>query len=181
MSPTAAEIQTVLDAWPEDDASPASVKLLFGGWQGLRMPAINAAVQALNDDPTSGFTTPRGRGHHHKIHKCRTLTMHGVPVAAGGPTPSPEEMRSMLPPADGAGDAVSERMRLLEQEVRESRQTLTQQAAITDSLVRQAAAMDADRDVTADYEIHADVLKLIPKSFLKHRPLSMRGYSPWPA
>jgi hypothetical protein len=41
-----------------------------------------------------------------------------------------------------------------------------------DSLVRQAAAMDADRDATADYEIHADVLKLIPKSFLEHRPLS---------
>ena len=171
MSLAAAEIQTVLDTWPEDDALPASVKLLFDGWQELRMPMINAAVQALNDDPTSGFTTPSGRGYH-KIHKCRTLTMHGVPVAAGGPTPSPEEMRSMLPPADGAGDAVSERMRLLEQEVRDSRQTLTQQAAIMDSLVRQAAAMDADRDVTADYEIHADVLKLIPKSFLEHRPLS---------
>jgi hypothetical protein len=81
MSLTTAEIQTVLDTWPEDDALPASVKLLFDGWQELRMPMINAAVQALNDDPTSGFTTPSGRGYH-KIHKYRTLTMHGVSVAA---------------------------------------------------------------------------------------------------
>jgi hypothetical protein len=134
---------------------------------------INDAVQALNDDPTSGFTTPSGKSYH-KSRKCRTSTMHGVPVTAGGPIPSPEELRSVLPPADGVGDAVSERMRLLEQEARESRQKLTQQAtiAIVDSLVRQAAAMDADRDVTADYEIHAGVLKLMPKSFLEHSPLS---------
>ena len=171
MALTTAEINTVLDTWPEDDALPPSVKLLFDGWQELRMPAINAAVQALNDDPTSGFTTPSGRGYH-KSHKCRTLTMHGVPVAAGGPTPSPEELRSMLPPVEGVADAVSERMRLLEQEVRESRLTLTQQATIMDSLVRQAAAMDADRDVTADYEINPSVLALVPKSFLDHSPLS---------
>ena len=118
------------------------------------MPAINAAVQALNDDPTSGFTTPSGRGHH-KSHKCRTLTVHGVPVTAGGPTPSPEILRSMLPPTNGVADAVYERMRLLEQEARESRSTLTQQATTMDSLVRQTAAMDADRDATADYEINA--------------------------
>jgi hypothetical protein len=106
------------------------------------MPAINAAVQALNDDPASGFTTPSGRGYH-KSHECRTLTIHGVPVTAGGPTPSPEELRSILPPVEEVADAVSERMRLLEQEVRESRSTLTQQATIMDSLVRQAAAMSS--------------------------------------
>ena len=78
----------------------------------------------------------------------------------------------MLPPVEEVADAVSERMRLLEQEVRESRSTLTRQATIMDSLVRQAAAMDADRDVTADYEINPSVLALVPKSFLEHGPLS---------
>ena len=77
----------------------------------------------------------------------------------------------MLPPVEEVADAVSERMRLLEQEVRESRSTLTQQATIMDSLVRQAAAMDADRDVTADYEINPSVVALVPKSFLDHGPL----------
>ena len=64
---TAAEIQTVLDTW-DDDALPASVKLLLGEWTDLTMSAINPAIQALNDDPTSGFTTPGGRGYH-KSHK----------------------------------------------------------------------------------------------------------------
>jgi hypothetical protein len=167
---TAAEIQSVIDTW-NDDTLPSTVKLLYDSWSNLRMPAINLAVQALNDDPTSGFTTPGGRGYH-KSHKCRTLTMHGVAAAAGGPTPLPAELRSMILPASAAGDAVSERMRLLEEEVRESRATLVQQAVTMASLARQAAAMDAERDVTADYEIHTDVLKLIPKSFLEHGPLS---------
>jgi hypothetical protein len=37
---------------------PRSVKFLFDGWQGLRAPAVNAAVEAWSDDPTSGFATP---------------------------------------------------------------------------------------------------------------------------
>jgi hypothetical protein len=48
-----------------------------------------------------------------------------------------------FPPVGGVGGAVFERMRLLEQEAHESRQTLTQQATTMDSLVRQAAAMDS--------------------------------------
>jgi hypothetical protein len=77
----------------------------------------------------------------------------------------------MLPPTNGVADAVYERMRLLEQEARESRSTLTQQATTMDSLVRQTAAMDADRDATADYEINAQVLALGSKYFLGKAPL----------
>ena len=167
---TAAEIQTVLDTW-DDDALPASVKKLLDEWTDLRMSAINLAVQALHDDPTSGFTTPGGRGYH-KSHKCRTLAIHGVASHDGGPTPTPAELRSMVTPVEERGNAVSERMRLLEQEVRESKVALAQQATTMAALARQAAAIDAERDVTADFEIHPEVLELIPKTFLEHGPLT---------
>jgi len=91
---TAAEIQTVLDAWPSaDDDLPATVRAAFDSWNDLLTPTINAAVQALNDNPASEFTTPgRVRGFN-KPHKCRTLAVHGVEATAGGPTPSPAELR----------------------------------------------------------------------------------------
>ena len=90
----------------------------------------------------------------------------------GGPTPTPAELRPMVTPLEERGNAVSERMRLLEQEVRESKAALAQQATTMAALARQAAAMDSERDATADYEIHPDVLAFIPKFFLEHGPLT---------
>ena len=160
---TPAEIQTVLDAWPSsDDDLPATVKAAFEAWNGLRMPEINVAVQALNDDPASGFTTPGTR--FNKPHKCRTLAAHGVATPAGGPTPLPAELRSMLP---ASGDTVSTKIREMESQ-------LSQQRDLIASLVRQQNAVDAERDVTADYEINDAVLAGVPTSFLEHDPLSKK-------
>ena len=162
---TAAEIQTVLDAWPSSDGDlPGTVRAAFDSWNDLLTPTINAAVQALNDNPASEFTTPgRVRGFN-KPHKCRTLAVHGVEATAGGPTPSPAELRSMLP---ASGDAVSEKIRLLETQLLQQKDTIA-------SLVRQQNAVDAERDVTADYEINDKVLAKVPTSFLDHDPLSKK-------
>ena len=160
---TPAEIQTVLDAWPAtDDDLPTTVKTAFDAWFALRMPEINVAVQALTADPASGFTTPGRRLT--KLQKCRALAAHGVETPSGGPAPSPEELRSMLPTSD---DAVSAKIRMMEAQ-------LVQQRDLIASLVRQQNAIDAERDVTADYEIHEKVLSAVPATFLDHDPLSKK-------
>ena len=160
---TPAEIQTVLDAWPAtDDDLPTTVKTAFDAWFALRMPEINVAVQALTADPASGFTTPGRRLN--KLQKCRALAAHGVETPSGGPAPSPEELRSMLPTSD---DAVSAKIRMMEAQ-------LVQQRDLIASLVRQQNAIDAERDVTADYEIHEKVLSAVPATFLDHDPLSKK-------
>ena len=162
---SAAEITTVLDTWPSDDADlPATVKAAYDSWSGLRMPAINLAIAALNDDPATGFTTPTRNGFN-KPHKCRTLAAHMVEATAGGPTPLPAELRSMLPGVGETPDAVSSKIRFLENQLAEQRDTVA-------ALVRQQAAIDAERDVTADYEIHNTVLGSLPASFLEHDPLA---------
>ena len=164
---SAAEITTVLDTWPSDDADlPTTVKSAVDAWKDQRMPAINLAITALNDDPNTGFTTPSRNGFH-KAHKCRTLAVHMVAATAGGPTPLPAELRSMLPSVDDVPDAVSSKIRLLETQLAQQRDTVA-------ALVRQQAAIDAERDVTADYEIHETVLGSLPASFLEHDPLSKK-------
>ena len=78
-----AEIQSVLDAWPADDAGlPVSVQAALDSWSALTMNPINTAITILNDDPASVFTTPRGRGYL-KMNKVRTLVAHGVAVPGG--------------------------------------------------------------------------------------------------
>ena len=45
---TDAEIQTVLDAWPADDAGlPGSVQTALDSWTGQTMGPINAALPKL--------------------------------------------------------------------------------------------------------------------------------------
>ena len=70
----------------------------------------------------------------------------------------------MLP---ASGDAVSEKIRLLETQLLQQKDTIA-------SLVRQQNAVDAERDVTADYEINDRVLAKVPTSFLDHDPLSKK-------
>jgi hypothetical protein len=65
---SAAEITTVLDTWPSDDADlPTMVKAAVDAWKDKRMPAINLAIKALNDDPNTGFTTPSWNGWGGKV------------------------------------------------------------------------------------------------------------------
>ena len=117
---TDAEIQTVLDAWPADDAGlPGSVQTALDSWSGQTMVPISATITQLNDDPPEVFTTPRGRGYL-KAHKVRTLVAHGVAVAAGGPTPLPAELRSMV----STPDVISEKIRVMEEQLRMQRQEI---------------------------------------------------------
>ena len=158
-----AEIQQTLDAWPVDlDALPASVRAACDSWARLRLGPIDLAIRDLDADPNQGFTTPGGR--FTKPLKCRALTVHGVAPPGGGPTPTPAELRSLLP---ATPDVVSEKLRSLEAQ-------LLQQSSTIASLLRQQAAVDAERDVTADYEINALVLAEVPKSFVTLDPLSKK-------
>ena len=156
-----AEMKSVEDAWPTSNSGlPASVQTAYDSWFGLAMPAIDAAVRQLHDDPGAEFTTPRGRGYN-KPQKCRTLTIHRIAAAAGGPTPIPAELRSMIP---GSSDDVSDKIRSMEQ-------LLERQEATIASLVRQQAAVDSEKDVTANYGIHAKVLAAVPATFVDLDPL----------
>ena len=158
-----AEIQLSLDAWPADkDDLPASVRATYDSWVALTMGPINAAITALEADPNKGFTTPGGRVN--KPFKCRALTVHGVGTAAGGPTPTPADLRSLLPTTP---DVVSEKLRKLEAQ-------LLQQDSTIKALLRQQEAVDAERDVTANYEINKVVLDAVPESFLSLIQLSKK-------
>ena len=167
---TDAEIQTVLDAWPADDAGlPGSVQTALDSWTGQTMGPINAAITHLNDDPASAFTTPSGRGYL-KAHKIRTLVAHGVAVAAGGPTPLPAELRSMV----STPDVISEKIRVMEEQLRTQRQEIADSKAEIAGLQKVQDAIDADRDVTADYSVNATVMAAVPKSFVTMIPLSKK-------
>ena len=153
-----ADIRLVLDAWPADDVGlPASVRAAFDAWDALRMPAIN-------DDAAVGFLTPRGGGFNKK-HKCRTLAVHSVAAPGGGATPLPAELRTLLPA--GGGDAVSAKLRALEDQLVAAQSTIA-------SLVRQQAAIEDNNDVTTDYEICATVLGEVPASFVSSLPLATK-------
>ena len=167
---TDAEIQTVLDAWPADDAGlPGSVQTALDSWTRQTMVPINAAITQLNDDPASVFTTPSGRGYL-KAHKVRTLVAHGVAVAAGGPTPLPAELRSMV----STPDVISEKIRVMEEQLRLQRQEIADSKAEIAGLQKVQDAIDADRDVTADYSVNATVMAAVPESFVKMIPLSKK-------
>jgi hypothetical protein len=167
---TQAEIQNVLDAWPADDTGlPGSVQVALDSWVALRMEPINTAIAQLNDDPTSAFTTPVGRGYL-KSHKVRTLVAHGVAAAAGGPTPVPAELRSMV----SAPDAISEKIRRMEEQLQLQRKEIADSRAEIAGLQKVQDAVDADKDVTADYVVNDTVLAATPESFVTHIPLSKK-------
>lgn len=165
-----AEIQSVLDAWPADDAGlPVSVQAALDAWSALTMNPINTAITILNDDPASVFTTPRGRGYL-KMNKVRTLVAHGVAVPGGGPTPLPAELRSMV----SAPDAVSEKIRLMEQQLAAQRDEIAASRVEIAGLQKVQDALDTERDVTADYVVNDTVQAATPKSFVTHIPLSKK-------
>ena len=165
-----AEIQSVLDAWPADDAGlPVSVQAALDSWSALTMNPINTAITILNDDPASVFTTPRGRGYL-KMNKVRTLVAHGVAVPGGGPTPLPAELRSMV----SAPDAVSEKIRLMEQQLAAQRDEIAASRVEIAGLQKVQDALDTERDVTADYVVNDTVQAATPKSFVNHIPLSKK-------
>jgi hypothetical protein len=167
---TDAEIQTVLDAWPADDTGlPGSVQTALDSWSGQLMGPINAAITQLNDDPASVFTTPRGRGYV-KAQKVRTLVAHGVAVAAGGPTPLPAELRSMV----SAPDVISEKIRVMEEQLRLQRQEIASSRVEIAGLQKVQDAIDADKDVTADYDVNSTVMAAVPESFVTLIPLSKK-------
>jgi hypothetical protein len=117
------------------------------------MGPINAAITQLNDDPASAFNTPSGRGCL-KAHKVRTLVAHGVSVAAGGPTPLPAELRSVV----STPDVISEKIRVMEEQLRLQRQEVADSKAEIVGLQKVQDAIDADRDVTADSPLHPSTL-----------------------
>jgi hypothetical protein len=127
---SSAEMQQALDAWPVDlDALPASVRAACDLWARLRLPAIDLAIRNLDANPNRGFTAPGGR--FPKSHKHWALTVHGTATAGGGPTPSPSDLRSLLPTTP---DVVSDKLRSLEAQ-------LLQQSSTIASLLRQQAAI----------------------------------------
>ena len=165
-----AEIQTVLDAWPADDAGlPGSVQTALDSWSGQTLGPINAAITQLNDDPASVFTTPSGRGYL-KAHKIRTLVAHGVAATAGGPTPLPAELRSMV----STPDIISEKIRMMEEQLRLQRQEIADSKAEIAGLQWLQDTLDADKDVTADYAVNATVMAAVPDSFVTMIPLSKK-------
>ena len=171
MSMTDAEIQQVLGAWPIDNTGlPATVQALFDAWSGLRMVDINAAVRTLHDEPNSGFTRPSAVGFT-KLRKCRTLNAYGVSCGAI-PAPSDSDIRSIVSSSapvvgDGGSDAIAEKFRKPEEKLSEAQGKIA-------TLVRQQAAIEDNNDVTADYEVHDDVLQAVPASFVSSNPLSTK-------
>ena len=167
---TDAEVQNVLDAWPTDDEGlPASVQAALDSWKPQTMNPINAAIASLNDDPTSAFTTPAGRGYL-KANKLRTLVAHGIAVAGGGPTPLPAELRSMV----STPDVVSEKIRVMEQQLAQQRQEIADSRQEIAGLQKVQDAIDTEKDVTADYVVNETVLVATPQSFVTHIPLSKK-------
>ena len=165
-----AEIQSVLDAWPaEGTVLPESVQLAVDSWTALTMGPINTAITSLHDDPASVFQTPRGGGYL-KLNKVRTLVAHGVAVAGGGPTPLPAELRSMV----AAPDEVSEKLRLMEQQLLVLQNENVASRAEIAGLQKVQDAMDTEKDVTADYVVNATVQAATPSSFVTHLPLSKK-------
>ena len=167
---TDAEVQNVLDAWPTDDANlPVSVQAALDSWKEQTMGPINAAITGLNDDPTSAFTTPAGRGYL-KANKLRTLVAHGVAVAGGGPTPLPAELRSMV----STPDVVSEKIRVMEQQLAMQRLEIADSKKEIVGLQKVQDAIDTEKDVTADYVVNEAVVEATPQSFVTHIPLSKK-------
>ena len=164
---TAAEIDQIVAAWPDDDAElPASVLSAFRGWKTQTLAVINPALARLNDDETVGWTTPAPAVSFNKNPKCRTLTAHGVAPPLGV-TPSVFELRAMLPVEEGADNVASETRRQLQEmaaQLRAAEGTIA-------TLVRQTSTDDND-DVTTEYVIHPTVVGRLPKSFVDLHPLS---------
>jgi uncharacterized membrane protein YgcG len=165
-----AEIQGVIDAWPADDTGlPASVRTAVDAWTALTLGPINTAIQNLNDDPALTWQTPTGRGYL-KVHKVRTLVAHGVAATAGGPTPLPADLRSMT----AAPDAISEKIRLMEQQLAAQRDEIAASRLEISGLQRVQDAIDTEKDVTADYVVNDTVAAATPDSFVTHIPLSKK-------
>ena len=164
---TAAEIDQIVAAWPDDDAElPASVLSAFRGWMTQTLAVINPALARLNDDETVGWTTPAPAVSFNKNPKCRTLTAHGVAPPLGV-TPSVFELRAMLPVEEGADNVAPEIRRQLQEmaaQLRAAEGTIA-------TLVRQTSTDDND-DVTTEYVIHPTVVGRLPKSFVDLHPLS---------
>ena len=164
---TAAEIDQIVAAWPDDDADlPASVLAAFRGWSTQTLAVINPALARLNDDATVGWTTPAPNVSFNKTLKCRTLTAHGVAPPLGA-TPSVFELRAMLPEEEGS-DSVAPEIRRQLQEM--AAQLRAAEGTIA-TLVRQTSTDDND-DVTTEHVVHPTVVDRLPKSFVDLHPLS---------
>jgi hypothetical protein len=170
------EARRVLDAWPDDTDLPASVLAALREWRSESLTAIDPAVEILNADPARAFSTPRN--NFLKERRCRTLVAHGVPTN-GGATPSPAELRSMIPAddtrsTDSRSDSGSQQSSSNMEEKFEALEAklLAAQSTI-DMLVKQRDEVEG-ADVSADYVVHSTVLDLVPKSFVSHDPLSKK-------
>jgi hypothetical protein len=95
---------------------------------------------------------------------------HGVAAAAGGPTPSPADLRSMT----AAPDAISEKIRLMEQQLASQRDEIAASRLEISGLQRAQDAIDTEKDVTADYVVNGTVAAATPDSFVTHIPLSKK-------
>ena len=161
---SAAETVLLLENWPSDDSGlPPTVEAAYRGWKALTLAAIDPAIARLDADPAVGFSTPAPGGFL-KTLKCRTLTAHVLAPPLGS-APSLIELRSMLPGSlsAGADPEVARQLMTLAEELKSAQDTIA-------SLVRQQASDDKD-DVTADYEVHEDVVKALPTSFVALLPL----------
>ena len=157
-----AEVQSIITSWPADEEElPPSVKATFDAWSELTVAQLRAPLQELHEDPAAAFITPTGRPT--KRTKCITLTAHGV-GPPGGPTPIPAELRSMLP--DSTTTALESRLRELESQLLEAKSTIASLAKHQDA--------EKDTDVSADYDVHDEVVQSVPSSFGVCKPLSKK-------
>lgn len=157
-----AEITSLISRWPSSiEDLPQSVRATYDAWAALTVADLNGPIRALSDDPGVEFTIPRRYFPKHV--QCVTLTAHGK-APAGEPSPLPAELRSLLDTNPSA--LLERRLKAMEEQLIEAQSTIA-------SLTRQQDALD-EHDVSADYDIHEEVVRAVPKSFLEHLPLSKK-------
>ena len=145
---TDAEIQTVLDAWPADDAGlPGSVQTALDSWTAQTMGPINAAITQSERRPRFGvyYTERKGilegaQGAHigRARRGGRSWRPHPSTCGACGRWFRPRT-------------SISEKIRVMEQQLRTQRQEIADSKAEIAGLQKVQDAIDTDRDVTADY------------------------------
>ena len=154
------EVTNIISKWPSSSEDlPPSVRTAYEAWTALTVAELQGPIRELHDDPGVEFTTPRRSFPKHA--RCVTLTAHGK-APTGTPVPVPDELRSLL-----RRDVLLERrLKAMEAQLVEAKSTIA-------ALTRHQDALD-DTDVSADYDIHEEVVQAVPNSFLELPPLSKK-------
>ena len=157
------EITGIIDAWPDRaEDLPPSVRATYDAWNALTVAELTDPIRELHDDPGVEFTTPPARGFHKRT-KCLTLTAHRK-APPGGALPLAAELRSML--STSPTSILEVRLKAMEDQLNEARSTIA-------SLTKHQDATD-EYDVSADYDIHEEVVQAVPQSFLELDPLTKK-------